>query len=244
MISINTVRNTILYLIEKNNRGYIKPDAFDSFCQLAQYSIFEDTFYQYNNWLNKESRRLSNSEFADLPKNLKEQIDIFSMYSNQTNFSLNVITGLWEYSGSDLYRAVNLSLVNNFNGNKTEIEEVNSGVELTRILKSSATKPTLVFPVAERIGSNFKIYPQDITGNFVELYYIRKPKQPKWTYVNSNGNPLYNASDPLLQDIELHPSCFEKLIVKIMGYVGISIREADVVQASSGEDAKITSKEQ
>jgi hypothetical protein len=66
--------------------------------------------------------------------------------------------------------------------------------------------------------------------------YIRTPKQPKWTYIEVAGNPVYNASATDRQDFELHPSCEVELITKILGYCGISIREAEVTQAVKAEE--------
>ena len=51
---INSVRNTVLSILNKNNYGYISPSDFNLFAKQAQLDIFEDYFYQYNNQINKE----------------------------------------------------------------------------------------------------------------------------------------------------------------------------------------------
>ena len=40
--------------------------------------MFEDYFYQYNNWINKENNRTSGTGYADITKGLVEVIDSFS----------------------------------------------------------------------------------------------------------------------------------------------------------------------
>jgi hypothetical protein len=40
--------------------------------------LFEDYFYQYNNWINRENQRTSGTGYADIIKNLEEVIDTFS----------------------------------------------------------------------------------------------------------------------------------------------------------------------
>ena len=40
--------------------------------------LFEDYFYQYNNWINRENARTSGTGYADIIKNLEEVIDTFS----------------------------------------------------------------------------------------------------------------------------------------------------------------------
>ena len=75
---INDVRNTVLAIANKNNYGYISPQDFNLYCQQAQMDIFEDYFYQYNNWINRENARTSGTGYADIVKNLEEVIDSFS----------------------------------------------------------------------------------------------------------------------------------------------------------------------
>lgn len=243
MISINNVRNTVMFLLNKNSRGYIGVDEFNSFCQLAQLDIFENLFYTYNQFINKENKRLTGAEYANIPKNIREQIDVFAEYSTQTNFVYNPITNYWSYTGNDLYRAEGLSLVNDATGKKVDIDEVQKR-ELNVMKNSPMTTPTLMFPVYVKISSSFEVSPIAPSGYYAELFYIRKPKNPKWTYVMSGNNPIYNGSASDLQDIELHQSLFSDFIVKVLSYAGLSIRETEVTQAASSEEIKEWQKQQ
>jgi len=76
---INSVRNTVLAIANKNNYGYISPQDFNLYSQQAQMDLFEDYFYQYNAWINKENNRLSGTGYADIVKGLVEVIDSFSV---------------------------------------------------------------------------------------------------------------------------------------------------------------------
>tara|TARA_R110000744_G_scaffold12332_3_gene36719 strand:- start:18890 stop:19876 length:987 start_codon:yes stop_codon:yes gene_type:complete len=78
MAMINEVRNTVLAIINKNNYGYLSPQDFNLYAQQAQMDLFEDYFYQYNQWINKENQRLSGTGYADIVKGLVEVIDSFS----------------------------------------------------------------------------------------------------------------------------------------------------------------------
>tara|TARA_R100001126_G_C4886780_1_gene182934 strand:- start:4572 stop:5582 length:1011 start_codon:yes stop_codon:yes gene_type:complete len=88
---INEVRNTVLAIANKNNYGYISPADFNLYCEQAQLDIFEDYFYQYNNWLNKENARISGTGYANIVKGLEEVIDSFStqVFLDQTVANLN-----------------------------------------------------------------------------------------------------------------------------------------------------------
>ena len=76
---INSVRNTVLAIANKNNYGYISPQDFNLYAKQAQMDMFEDYFYQYNNWINRENARTSGTGYADIIKGLEEVIDTFSV---------------------------------------------------------------------------------------------------------------------------------------------------------------------
>ena len=67
---INEVRNTVLAIANKNNYGYISPQDFNLYAQQAQMDMYEDYFYQYNNWINRENARSSGTGYADIVKGL------------------------------------------------------------------------------------------------------------------------------------------------------------------------------
>lgn len=110
---INTVRNTVLSVLNKNNYGYLSPSDFNLFAKQAQMDIFEDYFYQYNYQINKENSRSSamngasgssGTGYADITKSIEEAIDIFSTtkhlhYSNSNKFFLPSVTT----TGEDYY---------------------------------------------------------------------------------------------------------------------------------------------
>lgn len=238
MISINTVRNTVLQLLNKNNRGYITPEEFNNFCKLAQLAIFEDLFYKYNKFVSLQNKRATNSEYANLPKIIQEQIDTFSAYSTIANFTYDSLTNLWTFTGNDFYRSMNVSLVTKANDLKKDVEILNKS-ELNNMINSNMVAPTTTYPAYIKIGEQYRLFPTvDTDDYYLELFYIRKPKDPKWTYINVSGNPVYNASASDKQDIELSESLFEELVVKVMLYCGVSIREQDVVQVATNEEIK------
>ena len=71
---INEVRNTVMAILNKDNNGYVTPEEFNLFAKQAQLELFEEYFYDYKNALNLQNKRLSNSGYADIPKQLAEVI--------------------------------------------------------------------------------------------------------------------------------------------------------------------------
>ena len=76
---INSVRQTVMSILNKNNYGYISPSDFNLFAKQAQLDLFEDYFYSYNYQINKENGRSSGTGYADITKGLEEVIDTFSV---------------------------------------------------------------------------------------------------------------------------------------------------------------------
>ena len=76
--SINDVRNTVLAIANKNNYGYISPQDFNLYAQQAQMDMFEDYFYSYNAWIQKEIGRQGGTGYANITKGLLEVMDTFS----------------------------------------------------------------------------------------------------------------------------------------------------------------------
>ena len=90
--SINEVRNTVLAIANKNNYGYISPQDFNLYAKQAQMDMFEDYFYQYNNWINKENTRQSGTGYANIDKGLVEVIDSFSTQVFLAQVNANVFS--------------------------------------------------------------------------------------------------------------------------------------------------------
>jgi hypothetical protein len=91
-------------------------------------------------------------------KRYKEQIDAFSEYSTNSNFTYNSTDGVWSFSGTDLYRTIGLSLVNAQN-KENRYEEIAKGYELNNLINSKINPPTLTYPIYVKIGQSYKVYP-------------------------------------------------------------------------------------
>lgn len=74
---INSVRNTVLSVLNKNNYGYISPSDFNLFATQAQLEIFEEYFDKYNKAINFENARAYGSDYADIKKTISEVMEGF-----------------------------------------------------------------------------------------------------------------------------------------------------------------------
>lgn len=236
-ISTNFIRNSVLFIMNKSNLGYLAPMDYDIFCNLAQRDIYENLFFQYNQMLNRENKRLTGSEYANLKTNVGEQIDYYATYSLPGEFVFNPSDETWSFTNTNLYRAENLSLVEVLTQKKVDVELV-SKRQLNVLVNSDMTKPSFMFPVYEKIGSKFKTFPLVTSDYFLELFYLRTPLAPKWSFNLINGNPIYNPSASDLQDIDLHESLLIPFLTKVLSYCGLSLREEQIEAYVNSEENK------
>jgi len=218
--------------MNKENRGFVSPSEFNRLVGLAQLAIFEENFYHYNRWINMQNNRMSNSEYSDIPKNIQEKIDVFA---ERDAYTYNDTTGAFEPIGLDVYRVQQV-----FFNNKIAEKAPKSIINLLQ--DENYASPTLKYPMYVDYGGNLILYPESIEDN-VEVFYIRRPKAPKWTFSTVQGNPIYNPSAPDFQDLELHPSDEVAVTIKVLSYLGLSIRDADVLQVSKQEEIDKNNKE-
>lgn len=233
---INSVRNTVLAYINKDNRGYITPEQFNLFAKQAQMEIFEQYFYDYNNALVKQNARLSGSGLADIAKHKAEVIDKFSTASTLAE---NNILQNYYYPGTNPNDPDEPSyyLIDRITYNLTKEVDKVSHNKILNLLGSNLTAPTATWPVYTIDDSGIQVYPLTINGGQLTIQYIRYPIDPKWTWTTlSGGEALFDAGASDYQDFELPLADEPMLVNKILQYAGITIREGDVVQTAKADE--------
>jgi hypothetical protein len=241
---INSVRNTVLAILNKNNYGYISPQDFNLFAKQAQLDIFDDYFYQYNQLINKENARLSGTGYANITKGYEEVIDMFSETKTLTQNLLNQYFLPSQTTTSDDYYLINKVLCSSGGVYQGEAEKV-SNSKITMLNLSNLTSPTLEYPAYSLQSSFITIFPAQFNGpTDVQAQYIRYPKEPNWTYLNvANGDPAFNQSNADFQDFELSPDDETSLVFKILQYAGMSIRDIQEAQFGAEQEQMEEQKE-
>lgn len=207
---INSVRNTVLAIANKNNYGYISPQDFNLYAQQAQMDLFEDYFYQYNSWITKQNQRISGTGYADIVKSLIEVIDSFSVtkglivqannffylpsdyyYINKVNYYPNLIdSGLTTGAGvaNRLTDSAATFIVSDVVKSGQIITNTTSGSDYAGFsayvvsvdLETQLTLSTNIFPVGGVGGDTYSIY---TTAGIVE---VERVNQNKIFYLNNS----------------------------------------------------------
>jgi hypothetical protein len=118
-----------------------------------------------------------------------------------------------------------------------EADKVSVG-KITMLNASNLTQPSEMYLSYTLEGESIKIYPKIVdTPGQVQAIYFRFPKDPKWTYFTfPNGEPMFDQSQPDYQDFELPLEDEYKLVMKILQYAGVSIREQEVAAYALGQE--------
>jgi hypothetical protein len=152
-----------------------------------------------------------------------------------------VLSGNVLVLSSDIF-TVNASGYIVFKPKQNELEKVTQG-KITMLNNSLLTAPTRTFPAYTQEGDLLTAYPSTLTEG-VLCNYIRYPKDPKWTYQSlTGGEPVFDSSQSDYQDFELPNDDEPSLIMKILQYAGMSIREIQAVQFAQAQDQEDTQEE-
>ena len=221
-----------MFILNKDNNGYLTPAEFNAFARLSQLEVFEDLYQKINDWYTKRNNRRSNSGIADVTKHVTEDLEGFVKSANLTLDAGSTFT-----LPTDIY-----SLVDVLYSSKS-VEKV-SNHKITLLNNSNLTAPTTYHPAYVEGETRVTVYPDTITSG-VSAIYVRLPEDPNWTYyTDTAGNPVFDINNTGYQDFDLPKEYEKELVLRILAKAGVTLREADIVNVVNGEEAKNAQKEQ
>tara|TARA_E500000318_G_scaffold112066_1_gene133967 strand:- start:16398 stop:17087 length:690 start_codon:yes stop_codon:yes gene_type:complete len=226
---INHVRNTVLSVLNKENRGFLTPSEFNYYAKHAQDLIFKRYFDEYN-MLNAQARTGRGGDvYADREHILRQNIEKL------------VKTTAVGQGGGRYAKPVDLYHLLSIRKDDVEIEEVEKKYE--KFLKTSnLTAPTDKYPVYVDVNSFITVLPDTVNSN-LDFLYIRKLRDPNWTYTVVGEDLLFNGSALDYQDFELSEEDVPALTIEILKLAGVTIREQEVSQLATTIDSTETQKE-
>jgi len=221
-VDVNAVYRTVLLIINKEQRGYLTPDEFNKTATQVQLDIFNEYFEDLNQQLRVPG---NDSEYSDRIKNLEQKISIFQEVGNCTytsgKFNLPTLASPYEFYklGTVIYN------------DEKEVQYVQPN-ELLELNLSPITKPSEYWPIYTYKNFKIQVYPNTITNN-ISCTYIRKPLNPIWNFTVAPPAYQYIYNSTGSQDFELHPTEQVNIIIRILLYSGIVIKDPQIVQAAA-----------
>jgi|9_EtaG_2_1085328.scaffolds.fasta_scaffold07643_3 hypothetical protein len=222
-VNINTVYQTVLALANKEQRGYITPQEFNLFAAQAQMSIFEQYFYDLNQFSRIPG---NNTSYADMTNLLKEKISFFERNEAAVGSGTNL--------PQNLYKLQQVQWLNP-SKNRYYTAEYVSNKDFLQMQSVSLIKPTDEKLVYTRNSNGISVFGDSLKQTNVICNFVEKPKDPNWTYVVVDKKALYNPSAIDHQNFQLHSSEQTELVTRILALAGITLKDVNLYQVASNE---------
>ena len=232
-ISVDSVYQKVLALANKEQRGYITPQEFNLFADQAQMEIFEQYFYDTNQFKRVPG---NDSEYHDMVDLIDEKLYPFKKSDSIQNGS--DITSY--YRLGDVYvlqSGYSSSSADPFSKSVC-VEEIKQE-DLIKTQNSPLIKATNTRPIYYIQDEKIYFFPAAPPNNgSYRAYYIAKPESPNWTYVvdPTTQNALYNPNAIDHQHFQLHPSEEPKLVIKILQLAGVNMKDYNLVQVAGQKE--------
>ena len=226
-VSVDTVYQRVLAILNKEQRGYLTPQEFNLFANQAQRDIFEQYFYDINQFGRMHG---NDTEYSDMLNILNEKISEFE--------AEGAVTGGTALP-ADLYRLGTIKV--QYTDPITAAAKIAEAERLTKgeyiyIAQSPLTAPTVSRPIYTRDENQLKVYGPAQLTTAVTCNYIKIPTTAEWNYTMVLGVPQYNAGTST--NFQLHESEEPELVEKILELSGMLLKTPDVYQYANSEETE------
>jgi hypothetical protein len=248
-INVNEVYKTVLYVLNKEQRGYITPAEFNSLAVQVQNEIFE-SYFPDGNQVNRanQNNTQNNTEFFNIFNDISKKLKPFEQ---ETTLTLD--PGGFFYqpeisSSGSINRSIRKfgSIISTYAKSGVQsVTELVSKSDYNNIIRSKLTSPTQKHPIYY-MQSGTSTSPYIIVNplpNTAVANCVVNPLNPSWGFTvgQSLGQYIYNPSTSI--NFELDSSEQTNLIVNILKYCGIIINNPTIIQAAAQEAAKVEANE-
>jgi hypothetical protein len=254
-VNVNTVYQTVLYILNKEQRGYVTPAEFNSLAVQVQDEIFHSYFPDGNqsNRLNQNNSQ-NDTDFFNIFKNISyklapfiDEVDFTIDINNSSQFYYPTYNNVTTLLNRTIYNIGDV--VSNYLGQTTQnsITQLVSKKEFNEITRSKLTAPNKTYPLfyTRPISS---VLPYDGTGpvifvnpapNSISVNCLFEPIQPSWGFTSGTLNQyLYSANKSV--NFELDNSEQSEIVMRILKYCGVIINDPTIIQAAA-QDIQQTS---
>tara|TARA_B110000977_G_scaffold72641_1_gene98298 strand:- start:1152 stop:1889 length:738 start_codon:yes stop_codon:yes gene_type:complete len=233
-INVNTVYQTVLMILNKEQRGYMTPTEFNTVATQVQLEVFEKYFDDLNQQLRIPQ---ADTDYADRQENIDEKIAIFKTFGNAL-YTTDGSLSYFELPIDDAYtEEVVFYRLGNVLYNDEKVVQRLDRHEFYYANQSRLTKPTTTNPAYLYENQKLFVKPTSIIDK-IKVDYIKKPKDVVWGFT-VGGLGQYqsdrNSQTTTSVDFELHVSEQSEVILKVLLYAGIVIRDPQIVQAAAAQ---------
>ena len=241
-MTIDEVYKLVQVFANKEQRGFISPSDFNLLAKQAELELYNKRLSIVKQ---KSPTRKSQGLYAE---NLSPDLARQDIATFLLRFDVDAAVSAVPYKGRSV--TVTADYVESMFIHVDEHHDISNHIpvdivepkDVNQILRSSLVKPSIEYPVA-LLGADggtskvFSLFPDTIKK--VMIYFYRNTNTPKWSYVTVAGKPVHDSSSS--NGFKISSRCHGEIVVKILEYLGVSIREADVVQYAQASELKADS---
>ena len=248
-ISVDTVYKTVLLILNKEQRGYMTPPEFNRIGTQVQLDIFEQYFEDLNQQLRVPQPDV---DYADRQMALDEKISPFKTTGAATLNTTIANNPYWDLPVIDLYgKTVVYNQLTPLSSTQiafyklgtvtytpsgslpTELQRLGRA-EFYNLQKSDLTVASIYNPVYLYENNKLFVSPA-LAADTVDVDFLRKPLDIQWAFATGIGQSYVFNSQPGQGSVNFELSSTEQtnVILKILLYAGIVIRDPQIVQVAS-----------
>ena len=210
------------------------PTEFNTVATQVQLEVFEKYFDDLNQQLRIPQ---ADTDYADRQENIDEKIAIFKTFGNAL-YTTDGSLSYFELPIDDAYtEEVVFYRLGNVLYNDEKVVQRLDRHEFYYANQSRLTKPTTTNPAYLYENQKLFVKPTSIIDK-IKVDYIKKPKDVVWGFT-VGGLGQYqsdrNSQTTTSVDFELHVSEQSEVILKVLLYAGIVIRDPQIVQAAAAQ---------
>jgi hypothetical protein len=221
-ISVDNVYTKVLSILNKESRGFLTPGEFNKIASQVQLDLLDKAFYDYNRAIVRQSAGRGGQGYADIPRKIQDKIDPFYATS-----SISLTSGVGTLP--TFYNIINVSA----DSRLTDVERIEKS-KLSFLLSSPLTAPSTTFPIYYITGSTITVNPSSLST--IQMDYVSVPADPVWanTIDSTTGALTFDSANAV--DFTLHPSEEVELVLGVLKYAGVVIKDPSVIQMATQED--------
>ena len=221
-ISVDNVYTKVLSILNKESRGFLTPGEFNKIASQVQLDLLDKAFYDYNRAIVRQSAGRGGQGYADIPRKIQDKIDPFYATS-----SISLTSGVGTLP--TFYNIINISA----DSRLTDVERIEKS-KLSFLLSSPLTAPSTTFPIYYITGSTITVNPSSLST--IQMDYVSVPADPVWanTVDSTTGALTFDSANAV--DFTLHPSEEVELVLGVLKYAGVVIKDPSVIQMATQED--------
>jgi hypothetical protein len=240
MASIKVVYDTLLHLVNKDQKGFVTPRVFNEFAGVAQLNIYNRLFDDLKDAHRNQRAGFDPGRDKSLFKRINEDLSTFVRTK-----TLQKVDGVFERP-ADVSRIISATTFGSIllgQSTRTPIEMCYDEDKIDRILRSNISSPTEDFPIA-LISEDIEVFPTSI--NRMRLKYYKIPQSlaadgspstnsPTYGAISFGGGQVYSSASSF--DFELPNHYVSLLVIEMARLIGVNLRDANVEAYATGEQA-------